>query len=166
MSRYELLAPRDPTSKIGRVWRLAEEITRRKARLATRSEVMDAYVGEGGNPNTASTQYSQWKKVYLQRRDEADTDLPGAASISGPRQLTVGPDGRLVIPAAMRVELGIAGAGTVIARVIDGELRLMPLALAVRRAQDAVRQFAPPGVSLADELIVERRAEAKRDEDG
>jgi hypothetical protein len=41
----------------------------------------------------------------------------------------------------------------------------MSLPASVRRAQAIVRRFIPPGVSLVDELIAERRAEAKR-EDG
>jgi hypothetical protein len=34
---------------------------------------------------------------------------------------------------------------------------------AIRRAQDLVRQYVPPEVSLVDELIAERRAEAERE---
>lgn len=35
---------------------------------------------------------------------------------------------------------------------------------ALRWAQDLVRRHTPPGVSLVDELIAERRAEAAREE--
>ena len=35
------------------------------------------------------------------------------------------------------------------------------IAAAVKRAQSLVRQFVPEGVSLADELIAERRAAAE-----
>jgi hypothetical protein len=33
----------------------------------------------------------------------------------------------------------------------------------MRRAQELVRSFIPPGVSLVDELIADRRAEAARE---
>ena len=34
---------------------------------------------------------------------------------------------------------------------------------AIRRAQERVRRYVPEGVSLSDELIAERRAEARRE---
>ncbi|CAN5617723.1 hypothetical protein BH23PSE1_BH23PSE1_10130 [soil metagenome] len=40
----------------GRVWDLADAISRAAGRKARRREVIDAYAAEGGNPNTASTQ--------------------------------------------------------------------------------------------------------------
>lgn len=33
----------------------------------------------------------------------------------------------------------------------------------IRRAQERVRRYVPEGVSLSDELIAERRAEARRE---
>lgn len=88
--------------------------------------------------------------------DPRDDELPA-------RQLEVGADGRLIIPAPMRRRLGIAGGGPVIARLVEGELRLVPLATAIRRAQEIVRRHVPRGVSLAEELVAERRAEAERE---
>lgn len=35
----------------------------------------------------------------------------------------------------------------------------------IRRAQERVRRYVPEGVSLADELIAERRAEARREDE-
>ena len=37
---------------------------------------------------------------------------------------------------------------------------------AVKRARDIVRKFVPPGVSLVDELIAERRREARKEDEG
>ncbi len=74
--------------------------------------------------------------------------------------LTVASNGRLVIPVGMRVALGIPDGGPVVARLVEGTVVLEPIAVAVKRAQDYVRQFVPEGVSLADELIAERRAAA------
>lgn len=74
--------------------------------------------------------------------------------------LTVAPNGRVVIPAGMRSAMGIPEGGPVVARLVDGVVILEPIAVAIKRAQDYVRQFVPEGVSLADEVIAERRAAA------
>ncbi len=78
-------------------------------------------------------------------------------------QLRIGDGGRVVIPADMRAAMGVKPGDTLIARVIDGELSLMSQSAAVRRAQRLVRRFVPEGVSLVDELLAERRAEAIRE---
>lgn len=166
-STYRELAPRDPHSKTGRVWRLAEEITRAKGRRATRAEVIDAYVAEGGNADTASTQYWHWKKAYeaeQQRQRQADGSAEDRPRSTSSAQLTIAPDGRVVIPAEMRAAMQIGPDGKVTARVVDGELRVLSWKTAIRRAQEALRRRVPSGVSLADELIAERRAEAQLEE--
>ncbi len=166
-SVYHELAPRDPHSKTGRVWRLADNITRMKGRRAMRAEVIDAYVAEGGNPDTASTQYWHWKKAHEadeQHQRQTDGTPDERARSTSPIQLTIGPDGRVVIPAEMRTAMEIGPDGRVMARVVDGELRVMAPKVAIRRAQAMVRGAVPEGVSLADELIAERRAEARRDD--
>ena len=70
--------------------------------------------------------------------------------------------GRLVVPAAIRKELGLTPGAAVTLRVTDGELRVLARSEAIRRAQERVRKYVRPGRSLADELIAERRAEWKR----
>ena len=71
--------------------------------------------------------------------------------------------GKLVIPALMRRELGIATGDTVLVEVEGGELRVRSLPQAVARAQAILRRYVPKGVSLADELIADRRREAERE---
>ncbi len=75
----------------------------------------------------------------------------------------IGEGGRVVIPAVMRAALGVQGGDTVLLRFDDGELRILTPRQAIRRAQELVRQYVPEGVSLADELIAERRLEAARE---
>ena len=75
-------------------------------------------------------------------------------------QLTIGADGRVVIPAEMRAAMQIGTDGKVTARVTDGEFYMIAPKVAIRRVRDMVRRTIPAGVSLADELIAERRAEA------
>jgi hypothetical protein len=47
--------------------------------------------------------------------------------------------------------------------LVDGELRLVSLAASVRRAQALVRARVPAGVSLADELLADRRREVEQE---
>ena len=79
------------------------------------------------------------------------------------RHVRIAPGGRVVIPADFRKALGLAVGDDVVIELADGELRLRSLREAVRRAQEIVRKHVPEGVSLADELIAERRAEAARE---
>ena len=72
--------------------------------------------------------------------------------------------GRIVIPAEFREALGLAVGDEVRLRLDDGEIRIFTLDHAIRRAQELVRRYVPEGVSLVDELIAERRAEAAREE--
>ena len=71
--------------------------------------------------------------------------------------------GRLQIPAEIRKELGLKDGDQLTLKVVDGELRILSVHEAIRRAQRMVRQYVPEGVSLVDELIAERRAEAARE---
>ena len=75
----------------------------------------------------------------------------------------LGEKGRIVIPAEMREALGMDAGGVLDLRVVDGELRISTMESRLRRAQEWVRQVIPPGVSLADELIAERREAAKHE---
>lgn len=73
-------------------------------------------------------------------------------------------DGRVLIPAPLRHRLGLKPGDQV---VIDAEkdgLRLRSYAQVAKDVQEYFRQFARPGVSIVDELIAERRAEAAREE--
>lgn len=74
----------------------------------------------------------------------------------------VGDGGRIVIPASYRKVLGLRRL-QVLLSLRDSEIRLLSLEAARKRARDFVRSLVPSGVSLADELIRERREEAKRE---
>ena len=72
--------------------------------------------------------------------------------------------GKLVIPAHMRRAMGITRGDTVMVELLpEGELRVRPLAAAVRRAQAIVRESIKGDRSLAEELIRERKQEAERE---
>lgn len=71
--------------------------------------------------------------------------------------------GRLVIPAEYRRALGIKVGDEVVLRLSSHEVRVMPLRDAIRRAQKIVRRHVKKGESLSEELLRERRAEARRE---
>ncbi|MBI3697090.1 MAG: AbrB/MazE/SpoVT family DNA-binding domain-containing protein [Acidobacteria bacterium] len=75
----------------------------------------------------------------------------------------IGPGGRVVIPAEYRTALGVRPDDEVVLTLDDGQVRLYTKEWARKRAQDYVCSLVPPGVSLADELIRERREEAARE---
>lgn len=77
------------------------------------------------------------------------------------RSVTMASNGRLVIPASVRAELGLEEGGHLILRVQDGTIVLEPMAAAIARVQAMVRQYIPEGVSLVDELSADRRREAE-----
>lgn len=76
----------------------------------------------------------------------------------------MGDRGRLVLPASLRRDLGIEkGTRLQVSREKDGSLRLRPYAAIAKASRGMFAHLAPEGVSLADELIAERRQEAKRE---
>lgn len=74
----------------------------------------------------------------------------------------VGPQGRIVIPAHIREALDIRPGQDLIARVEDGRLVLERREQIIARLQDMFTE-ASRGVSQVDELIAERREEARRE---
>lgn len=71
--------------------------------------------------------------------------------------------GKLVIPASFRREMGVQAGDTVVMEMVDGELRIRSRDAAIMEIQKLVRGLVPEGVSLADELIEGRRAEAVKE---
>lgn len=71
--------------------------------------------------------------------------------------------GRLQIPARVRRELGLKDGDAVIMETVKGELRIRPYREVVSEIQKRLRKYVPEGVSVADELIADRRAEAERE---
>ena len=84
------------------------------------------------------------------------------AQLPEPAEIRVGPQGRLVIPAPLRRTLGIDPGDTLVIRLEDNRLVLEKRETILARLRDRFRRV-PPDVSLADELIRERREEARRE---
>jgi AbrB family looped-hinge helix DNA binding protein len=72
-------------------------------------------------------------------------------------------NGRVVIPAAFRRALGIQAGDTIVLRVEKDELRISSLRQRLAKAQQLVRKHVASSVSLADELITDRRKAARRE---
>jgi antitoxin PrlF len=74
-------------------------------------------------------------------------------------EIRVGEQGRIVIPADIRREMAIDIGSTLVARIENDKLILEKREAVLKRLQSRFKKI-PKGISLADELIIERRAEA------
>lgn len=90
-------------------------------------------------------------------------DAPSVVSERNSTRVRLGSSGQVVLPYAVLKGLGLKEGDTLIATVDDGEIRLMTIPTAVRKAQAIVRQYVPAGVSLVDELLQDRRREVERE---
>lgn len=71
--------------------------------------------------------------------------------------------GRIVIPAKIRRKLGLSAGDTLVLSVEDDVLKIESHRTRVRRVQESMRKYITPGRVLSDELIAERREEARRE---
>ena len=110
--------------------------------------------------------YQHVRNVLVRAQEKEEREERDKEAATPPTQVwaQVGPDGRVVIPAAYRGLLGIEGGGHVFMLLEGDEVRLMGRDGALRRAQELVAQYVPAGVSLVDEFLAERRREAEREE--
>lgn len=84
--------------------------------------------------------------------------------VSHKEQITIGARGRLVLPASVRSALGLRpGTRMLLSTEDDGSLRLRPYRAVADQSRGLFADLAE-GSSLVDELLAERRAEAKREE--
>jgi AbrB family looped-hinge helix DNA binding protein len=75
------------------------------------------------------------------------------------------PNGRIVIPAAIREQMGVKPGEWLYMDFEDGALRIETFPARIRRIQREAAKYIEPGVSAVDELIAERREEARREEE-
>jgi AbrB family looped-hinge helix DNA binding protein len=78
----------------------------------------------------------------------------------------LGEDGRLVIPAALRKELGLHPGDTIVIESDGDSLLLRGYERVLQEVQGAFAGCRVPGADAADELIGERRAEAASERKG
>lgn len=82
-----------------------------------------------------------------------------------PLQARLDPQGRVFIPSSLRRTLGLAPGTALVVRV-EGQRLVLERPEAVWERLTARFIHIPRDVSLADELIAERRAEAGREHEG
>jgi AbrB family looped-hinge helix DNA binding protein len=92
---------------------------------------------------------------------EAPEPFSTAPSVA---QVKVGPDGRILIPAAMRRAAGLEPGATVVVDLTNGLIRIGTFANRLKAAQDLIAHLVKPGVGMVDEFIAEKRAAAERGE--
>jgi bifunctional DNA-binding transcriptional regulator/antitoxin component of YhaV-PrlF toxin-antitoxin module len=73
--------------------------------------------------------------------------------------------GRLVIPVELRKQMKLQEGQELLVCGEGNEIRVMTQDEAIRQAQEFCSNLVPPDVLLSEELIADRRAEAKREED-
>ena len=75
-------------------------------------------------------------------------------------QMKMSEGGRVVIPIEIRQALGLKEGDAILWELLDGEARITTRLQRIRQAQALVRKHVTPDISLADELIADRRLEA------
>lgn len=158
MTIYE--RPKKSDGACARVWELADELRAQTGTMPSASAVAEKFVAEGGNENTARTQYSKWRKAVTAAPARSTFERADMAR----RRLDIAPDGRILVPADMRAAMLAEGGGPILAEVVDGELRLITPKAAIRKVRRMIAESDWGGGSVVDELVAERRAEALRDD--
>ena len=82
------------------------------------------------------------------------------ASTDSQANVRLGPQGRFVVPAPIRKALGFQPGDSLVVRIDDERLVVEKTNAVERRLRAYFKKFK--GRSLADELIAERREEARR----
>ena len=72
-------------------------------------------------------------------------------------------NGRIVIPAELRQQMGIKPGDTLFLTLEGDVLRVESQLARIRRIQESMRALIPGDRLLSDELIAERREEARRE---
>ncbi len=87
---------------------------------------------------------------------QAETGLPsGRATVNG--------NGRILIPAEVRARMGIKAGDSLVWTLEEGVLKLESYREVIRKVQEEFKKYRKPGILASDELIAERREEARRE---
>jgi AbrB family looped-hinge helix DNA binding protein len=82
-------------------------------------------------------------------------------SITGKSKLN--DNGRIVIPAEIRKEMSLNPGDTVVMALENGVLKIESQRTRVRQVQQSLNKLIPAGRRLSDELIENRREEARQE---
>ncbi|WP_082660052.1 AbrB/MazE/SpoVT family DNA-binding domain-containing protein [Aureimonas sp. AU40] len=78
-------------------------------------------------------------------------------------ELPLQDNGRVVLPAALRKALGLMKGDKVLVEAEGDQVTLTTARLRRKRAQEIAKKYAQPGVSIVEEFLQEKRAEAARE---
>ena len=74
--------------------------------------------------------------------------------------------GRILIPVAVRRQLGLSEGSQVLVKVEkSGALQVTSRSQALAKVREEIRKYIPAGVDLAEELIRDRRTEVEREDE-
>lgn len=76
----------------------------------------------------------------------------------------MGRQGRIVVPAELRSQLGFGEGDRLIARIEDGELRISTIRANLERARAMLRERAPRDRDLLAEFFAQRRRDAAQEQ--
>jgi len=96
----------------------------------------------------------------------AETAATYSPGLSPMCRLVVGPRGAFTLPDEVMAALGLGVGDVLIGELEGGRLVLTDGVTAARRARERLRALLPPGPSMADELIADRRREAANEDRG
>ncbi len=112
------------------------------------------------DPGRESSRVKLEKNAERSKSQGGRTPAPAAPKWAW---VTVERGGRVELPAAFLSALGVREGDQVQLALEGDSIRVLTRAAALRELRAQARRFVPEGVSLVDELIAERRAEADRD---
>ena len=144
------------------------EFERVTAGLTTKSDKIRALSRHGASTAQIARfldiRYQHARNVLVQaglHQTQDDAEGDGAA----PRDFAwveMDAGGRVTLPVDLLARAGLA-AGPVHVRLGDGGLEILSRKAALRRAQALLAEYVPPGRSVVDEFIADRREEAGRE---
>ena len=76
----------------------------------------------------------------------------------------IGKGGEVVLPPQMLASAGLSAGERAFVQVGGNGLEVLSRRAALERAQDIVSKYVPPGASVVDDFIAERRSEAARED--
>ena len=77
----------------------------------------------------------------------------------------LGQSGRIVLPASIRKQFGMEPGERLTVISENGEIRILSRKMALESIRAEVLKCVRPGISLADELVRERRDEVRREDE-
>jgi AbrB family looped-hinge helix DNA binding protein len=87
------------------------------------------------------------------------------ATTNSPQSIRMGRQGRIVIPAEIREELGLQEGDQLVARVEEGVLHMSTYRQNLARLRKLIQESKPEGVDLLAEFYAERRRDAAKEDD-